>query len=146
MNLLGPVSEIMTSNPITLSPSATIGEAAHIFNNHKIHHIPVTLGGELHGIVSKSDFLFFQRGFLDNREDKQLEDARMNNYAVSYIMTKGVARLQPTDRINVALDIFQKNLFHAIPVVKDSKLVGIVTTHDIIYNLAKDNVAYAEYE
>ena len=47
-------------------------------------------------------------------------------------MTKGLVKLELTDRINVASDIFYKNMFRALPVVENDKLVGIVTTYDII--------------
>jgi len=146
MNLLGPVSDIMTVNPITLPPSATIGDAAKIFEEHKVHHIPIALDNSLLGIISMSDYLFFRRGFLDNRDDEKIEDIRMNNYEVSFIMTKGLAVMSSDERINVALEIFKENLFHAIPIVDGGTLVGIITTHDIIMNLAKDNEAYAEYD
>lgn len=146
MNLLGPVSDIMTKDPITLTPSATIGDAAKIFDEHKVHHIPVTIDNTLLGIVSMSDYLFFRRGFLDDRDDEKIEDIRMNNYEVSFIMTKGIATMNSDERINIALEIFKENLFHAIPVVDQGALVGIITTHDIIVNLAKDNEAYAEYD
>jgi len=53
------------------------------------------------------------------------------------IMTTGLAKLAPTDRINVALEIFRENILHAIPVVKNDELVGILTTHDIITALAE---------
>ena len=146
MNLLGPVSKIMTKNPITLTPSATIGDAAKIFDEHKVHHIPVAIDNTLLGIISMSDYLFFRRGFLDDRDDEKIEDIRMNNYEVSFIMTKGIATMESKERINIALDIFNENLFHAIPIVDAGELVGIITTHDIIVHLAKDNEAYAEYD
>ena len=146
MNLLSPISTIMTKEVLTLSPSASIADAAAIFNEHKVHHIPVTIDKELVGIVSMTDYLFFRRGFLDNKHDRNVEEIRMNNYDVNYIMTKGIATMESTDKINVALEIFKENILHAIPIVDGGKLVGIVTTHDIISHLAKDNVAYAEYE
>ncbi len=146
MNLLGPVRDIMTATPITLKPSATIGDAAKIFDKYKVHHIPIAIDDKLVGIVSMSDYLFFRRGFLDDRDDEKIEDIRMNNYEVSYIMTKGIATMESDERVNVALDIFKENLFHAIPIVDDGSLVGILTTHDIIINLAKNNGAYAEYK
>ena len=145
MNILRPVSEIMTRDLITLSPTASIAEAAKIFKEKRVHHIPITDVGVLVGIVSKSDFLFFRRGFLDNKEDEKMEEIRMNNYQVSYIMTKGIAKLEPTSRINVALELFKENIFHAIPVVSNGKLEGIVTTFDIINQLALDREAVAEY-
>ena len=146
MNILGPVREIMTSKLYTLPPSATIGDAAKLFDEHKIHHIPIAVGDKLVGIVSMSDYLFFKRGFLEDRDDKKIEDVKMNNYQVNFIMTEGIATMESTGRINVALEIFKENIFHAIPIVDDGVLVGIVTTHDIIINLAKNKGAYAEYE
>lgn len=145
MNILNPVSDIMSTNLITLAPTASIDEAAKIFDSKKVHHIPITRGGELIGIVSKSDFLFFRRGFLDTKENEKLEEIRMKNYEVSYIMTKGMAKLESTSRINVALEVFKENLFHAIPIVDNGLLVGIVTTYDIINHLASDKGAVAEY-
>lgn len=145
MNILHPVSNIMTKELVTLSPTASIAEAAKIFREKKVHHIPIIVNSELVGIVSKSDYLFFRRGFLDNSEDEKIEEIRMNNYQVSYIMTKGIAKLEPSSRISVALEIFKENIFHAIPVVEHSKLVGIITTYDIINQLATDRNAVAEY-
>lgn len=145
MNLLRPVSDIMTTNLLTLSPSSSIAEAAKIFKAKRIHHIPVVEVDELVGIVSKSDFLFFQRGFLNTSGDNKLEEVRMNNYDVKQIMTTGIAKLEPTDRINVVLEIFKVNKFHALPVVDGKKLVGIVTTFDIINMLASDGEATSQY-
>ena len=56
-------------------------------------------------------------------------------------MTTGLAKLEPDDRINVALDVFCVNLFHALPVVKDNELVGILTPFDIIKTLAEEKVS-----
>ena len=145
MNILNPVSDIMSTNLITLAPTASIAEAAKIFKTKNVHHIPITLVGELVGIVSKSDYLFFRRGFLDTKENEKLEEIRMNNYQVDYIMTKGIAKLESTSRINVALELFKENIFHAIPVVDNGLLVGIITTYDVINKLAEDKNAVAEY-
>jgi acetoin utilization protein AcuB len=136
----------MTSDLITLDPSATIADVASVFKQHKIHHIPIVLGDKLVGIVSKSDYLSFKRGFLEDRDDEKVEEIRQQNYEVSTIMTTGIATMDQDERINVALEIFKENLFHAIPIVNDDKLVGVLTTHDIIKTLAYDNEAYAEYE
>ncbi|MEE9437462.1 MAG: CBS domain-containing protein [Saprospiraceae bacterium] len=145
MNLLNPVSTIMATDLITLTPDASISDAAKIFESKRVHHIPVTVDGQLLGIVSKSDYLFFRRGFLDSGEEQKIEEIRMNNYQVEYIMTKGIAKLDPNERINVALELFKVNIFHAIPIVDNDKLVGIVTTYDIINHLANDNIAVSEY-
>jgi acetoin utilization protein AcuB len=56
-------------------------------------------------------------------------------------MTKGLAKLNPNDRINIALEIFMVNRFHAVPVVENDELVGIVTTYDIIKALASEPIS-----
>lgn len=146
MNLLHPIKNIMTTDVVTLPLNASIAEAAEVFKNQRIHHIPIVDGKKLVGIVSKSDYLFFRRGFLDNTEDQRLEQIRMNNYEVSYIMTKGLAKMEPDQKINVAIEIFKKNIFHAIPVIENETIVGIVTTYDIIKQMDSDKGVVNEYE
>ena len=146
MNLLATVSTIMTKNPITISPEDNLLVAKDVFEKYQIHHIPVVHEGDLVGMLSKSDFSFFKRGFNDEADDKVLSDVKLNNYKVKSIMTKGLAKLDADDRINLALEIFKSNVFHALPVMENNKIVGIITTHDIIKHLADENIAVNEYE
>jgi acetoin utilization protein AcuB len=145
MNLLHPIAEIMTPNPITVSPDDQLIKIDHLFKENKFHHVPVVDEGKLVGIVSKSDFLFFKRGFNESQTMEKMEEVRMRNYTARDIMTKGIAKLSSKDRINVALEIFKVNIFHAIPVVDEGTLVGIVTPLDIIKKLAEDKGAINEY-
>lgn len=145
MNLLSPISEIMSSDLITLSPDSTVADASEIFDRKRVHHIPVTDEGRLVGMVSKSDYRLFIHGFLETEEEKQSEKKRQEATTVGKIMTRGIARLHPDQKINVALEIFKENIFHAIPIVNDDQLVGIVTTYDLLNRLAVDNGATAEY-
>ncbi|MBP7643953.1 MAG: CBS domain-containing protein [Saprospiraceae bacterium] len=146
MNLTNPVSTIMSRDLLTVDPDDTIAKLDNIFKHHRIHHVPVEQNGKLVGIVSKSDLLFFKRGFGDDKDLEQLEEIRLNNYEVKQIMTTKMARLEPEERINVALEIFKENIFHAIPIVKDDKLVGMLTTYDILKNLADEGLAVSEYK
>lgn len=145
MNLLDSVQTIMTVNPITVSPEDPLAKVKTIFSKKSIHHIPVIDSGELVGMVSKSDYLFFKRGFNHSNVVQKMEEIRLHNYKVKDIMTKGLAKLAPTDKINVALEIFKENIFHAIPIVEDKKLQGILTTYDVIRKLAEDKNAITEY-
>ena len=145
MNLLAPVKTIMTQNLATLSPNDKLFDVKEIFDSKRIHHIPIVKGEKLVGMVSKSDFLFFSRGFQGENQDQVVERFRLNTYSVKEIMTTGLATLEPNEKINVALEVFRENLFHAIPIVDKNKLVGIVTTFDIIENLAIDKQAESKY-
>lgn len=145
MNVLAPVKTIMTTNLVTVNPGDKLMEVKRIFEENKIHHIPVVRYKEIVGIISKTDFLQFLRGFNKNEEDRFVNEARMRAYNAEDLMTKGLAKLSPDDRINVALEIFLENRFHAIPIVEEksdgkTELVGILTTFDIIKALANEKV------
>jgi acetoin utilization protein AcuB len=138
MNVLAPVSTIMTTNVISVAERDRLTIVRDIFKEHPIHHIPVTRSNKVVGIISREDLLLFMKGLGENTLEKIINENRLNNYNVEAIMTRGVGKLEPTDRINVALDIFSKNLFRALPVVENDELVGIVTTFDIIRTLNEE--------
>lgn len=141
MNVLAPVKTIMSSNLITVAPQDKLTTVKEIFDQHHIHHIPVVRFKEMVGLISKTDFLYFIRGFTRNEEDRFVNEARLRAYTAEDIMTTGLAKIDPEERINVALTIFLENRFHAVPIVNEEKeLVGIVTTFDIIKALADEPV------
>jgi len=144
LNLQSPVEDIMSSDLITVNESDSLAKVQEIFNSHRIHHILVVDSEKLVGIVSKSDFLFFQRGF--NPEEEKYDAYRLKTHFVSEIMTKGIAKMDVGDKICIALAIFKENLFHAIPITSNDRLVGIVTTYDIIEALASSKGAISQYQ
>ena len=142
MNLLAPVSTIMTKDLITVNPKDKLTEVKRLFEENSIHHLPVVRFKTLVGIISKTDLLHFLKGLgKDTTGEQYLNEVRLNNYCAEDIMTSGMAKLEPDDRINVALEVFKVNLFHALPVVENDELVGILTTYDIIKTLADEKVS-----
>ena len=136
MNILAPISTIMTAKLLTVNPKDKLSVVKEIFDTHKIHHLPVVRYKTIVGMLSKSDLLYFIKGATyGNGYDDMLNEARLNNYTADEIMTSGLAKVSSNDRIGVAVEVFKENLFHAIPVVDDDELVGILTTYDIIRSL-----------
>ena len=139
MDLRIPVSELMTEDLITVGVEDNMSKVSEIFTRENIHHLPVIDEGLLVGMISKSDFLYFQHGFNhatpDNEEDEQ---ARLEKCKVKDVMIKGLAKLEPEDRLDVALEVFKENLFHAIPVVRQGYLKGMLTTLDVINYVSQD--------
>jgi acetoin utilization protein AcuB len=138
MDVRAPISTIMTQNLITINPEDSLEMVKEIFEKNNIHHIPVVRFKKIVGIVSKSDFLHFVRGYSNNEEDEFFNASRLRAYRAEQIMTTRLGKVESTDRIAVALEVFKTNLFHAIPVVDNDELVGIITTHDIIKTLAEE--------
>jgi len=139
MNFTAPISKYMSRKLLTVSSGDKMSLVKEIFDNHRIHHIPVVKYTTLVGIISKTDFLYFIKGMNTPPYDKLITDSRLERYKVEEIMTKGIATLESTDRVNVALQVFSENLFHAIPIVDNEEIVGILTTYDIIKMLLEED-------
>ena len=134
MNLLTKVSDLMTTNLVTATVHMPLTEVASLMIKHGIHHLPVlTPEGKLEGIVSNSDF------------QKALAlDTPMNK--VGDIMTPNLAKLEPDDTVRTAASLFTLNKFHALPVVKNEKLVGMLTTLDLIRLIDREETRLEDYK
>ena len=55
MDVLAPISSIMTPNLITLTQSDSVAKAMELFEKENIHHIPIIGFSKIIGILSKSD-------------------------------------------------------------------------------------------
>lgn len=141
MDFTAPVSRLMTRKLFTVVPGDPLTEVKKIFDEHRIHHIPVVKYTTLLGIISEVDFIHFSKGYEKTPHDESTENALLEKYTAEDIMTTGIATIESSERINVALQIFAENLFHALPIVDDGQLVGMVTTFDIIKALVEEDNA-----
>ena len=117
-----PISTIMTREVITVGPNDSLTVAQEIFLIHKIPHVPVVENKKLVGIISSYDLVKLGKSFDEYKDIKIRE-----------VMTKGIATLEPNDKIGSAAEVFMEHLFHGIPITNArGEVVGIVTTHDIL--------------
>jgi CBS domain-containing protein len=119
------INRIMTTDPITVGPDASVAEAKSILDANDIHHLPVTVDGVLVGILTSSDLLK-----LDVFKGKA---ATLEAIKVSQVMEAEPVTLDVfADLIDIASKLSDGS-FHALPVVEaDDVLVGIVTSTDLI--------------
>ena len=123
-----PLSLIMTRNVVTAAAEDTLAVARGIFLKNKVHHLPIVNGSRLVGILTTYD-LFKIVGQSKDYEKIYIKD----------VMTTHVATLEPEDKIGSAAELFLENLFHAVPIVKEGNLQGIVTSFDVIkYEFKKE--------
>lgn len=123
-----PVSSIMTTNPVALHPDHTLADVQGIFTKNRIHHLPVVDEGKLVGLITTYD-LWKQDLPFDQYSQK----------TVGEIMTTRLAKIRPHDKVGTAAELFLDNRFHALPVVEDGRLVGIVTSFDVLrYEFIKE--------
>jgi len=128
-----PVSSIMTTKLQTVRPDDSVYKVMEIFRQFGFHHIPVVDEGEkLVGIISREDFLRISYELSLSTSSKTYSKVTYRTMKVEEVMTTKPIALEPEDTIGLAADIFLANEFHALPVVEDDTLVGLVTTHDLL--------------
>lgn len=115
------VETIMIKDLITLGPESTVAHAVEIFKTKRIHHIPIVDEGRLVGLITTHD-LWNKFVAPDMYENTKIKD----------IMSKKLVKIEPEDKVGTAAELFLDNRFHALPVVKDGMLVGLVTTFDVL--------------
>jgi CBS domain-containing protein len=146
MNILAPVSSLMTKNVIAVAQEDELLRVKEVFAKNNIHHLPVVHHDVLVGMISKMDFEVYYKTLSRHFEDRFVNDTLLRVHKVKEIMTSKLAKLEPDDRINVALEVFKVNRFHALPVVQNGELVGILTTYDIIKALSEETLHDKDYK
>lgn len=139
MNLSEPISHIMTESVITIDVKASLHKAEAIFRKKKIRHLPVLSGENLVGIVSLTDLqrLSFVNSYGEYEED--VDSAMLNMLRLSQVMVSHPVSIQVSQTIREAAELLSQREFHALPVLDGQKLVGIVTTTDLIRYMLSDN-------
>ncbi|MEW4923680.1 CBS domain-containing protein [Algibacter sp. 2305UL17-15] len=133
-----PISMIMTHNVITLKKDDNLEKAEHLFKHHRIRHIPVVNENVVIGMLSYTDLLRLSFGDLTDNTEKGTDVLVYNMFTINQVMNRRVVSVSSSSSIKEVAEILATKEFHALPVVDNNKLVGIVTTTDLIkYLLAQ---------
>ncbi len=131
-----PVSEIMSKNIIALTREDNLERAEKLFKQHKIRHIPVVQGETVIGMLSYSDLL--RISFSEVADDEHnIDSVVFDMFTIEQVMTKNVISIASNTSIKDAAEILAKQEFHALPVVDQGILIGIITTTDLLNYFVK---------
>jgi len=109
------VVERMTTNPVTTGDEAKVGQALEMIKEHRLRHLPVIDDDEkLVGIVSEKDLLRAKPDSL-----------------VREVMTRDVVTVTEYTALEEAARIMADSKISSLPVMRNGKLVGIVTETDL---------------
>jgi len=124
------VVDVMTKNPLVMTPDETIGGADELMAENRIRQLPVVDGSALLGIITDRDI----RSFLaDSSLLDPAERAKALKTKVSEIMTNEPLTLAPDDDLREAVELLIEEKIGGIPVVDEAEgVVGIVTYVDIL--------------
>lgn len=124
------VIDVMTRDPLTLSPTETVGQADELMSQNKFRQIPIVMSKELVGIVTDRDVRSFLSGsLLASPHDRD----RAFNTPIREIMTTEPITVSPEDDLQEVIELLIEEKMGGIPVVDDNEgLVGIVTYVDVL--------------
>ena len=115
-----PVKEIMTRDAISITPKYSIRESVDLMTKNGIGSLPIVdKEDKVVGIVTERDFALALAGSLTTE-------------TVGDIMIKDVITTTPGTPIESCSKIMVRNNLRRIPVVEEGKLIGIVTSTDIL--------------
>lgn len=127
------VDKIMTNKVVTVFETATFSEIKQVFDTHHFHHLPVLdFNNQLKGMISKEDLAKASYILTLNTTGKTYTTKEFDYISAKDIMSAYPVFLTPDDEIDLAADVFLSNKLHALPILDDGRLIGIVTTHDLL--------------
>ncbi|WP_055442387.1 CBS domain-containing protein [Lacinutrix himadriensis] len=127
-----PVSTIMTRDVITLNHTDDLDVAEKLFKKNNIRHIPVVSGEKIIGMLSYTDLLRISFADAIDEDENDVDTVVYNMFTIEQVMAKNLTSITSNTTIKEVAEILAEKEFHALPVVDNDKLIGIVTTTDLI--------------
>jgi CBS domain-containing protein len=127
-----PLSQLMSKQVISLDIYEDLESAEKLMRKNHIRHLPITRDGVLNGMLSLTDLQRISFASTISDSDQNIDSEIYDMFTIEQIMTHHPLAININDGMVKALLIFSEKEFHALPVVDDGKIVGILTTTDII--------------
>lgn len=112
------ISNVMTRNPVTIRPGDMLAKAKGLMEAGGFRRLPVIDDGQLVGIMTERD-LREHAGHLENTR-------------VNAVMRTALVTIAPGDTVEQAARLMLKHKIGGLPIVADGRLLGIVTTSDLM--------------
>ncbi len=125
------VKDRMSKHPITITADVRVDEALKVMRDNKVRRLPVVdKTGRLVGIVSEMDLLYASPSPTTSLSVYELHYL-LARITVQDVMTKEVISVEEDTPLEEAARIMVDNKIGGLPVVRDGKLVGIITETDL---------------
>jgi CBS domain-containing protein len=141
-------ADIMTHNVISVQPEATILQTAELMLQHRISGLPVVdSDGHVVGIVTEGDFLRRAETGTQRKRARWVEFivgpgrlaeeyVRSSSRRVEDVMTRSVHTIGEETPLSDAVELMERHRIKRLPVLRDHKLVGIVSRANLLHALA----------
>jgi len=115
------IKDVMTLNPTTCEPQASVVDAAKVMAQEDVGSIPIVEGDRLIGVVTDRDIVI--RVVAEGRD--------LQSTTVGEIASRDLVTVSPDEDLDRALELMAENQVRRVPVIEGDTLVGIVAQRDI---------------
>jgi acetoin utilization protein AcuB len=146
------VKEVMTRSPVTIGPDASLETAVELMKTKRIRHLPVVdTRGQLVGVVTDRDLRHALLSpavapLLGRTARRRLRSLsrELAELRVRDVMTWVVTTTHPEASVAQAAVVMFEQRLGCLPVVKNGKLMGIVTEMDLLRSLRAEHEILVE--
>ena len=125
------VKEIMSKNPVIIGPATKLRAVNKLMKVNKIRHLPVIKNGKLIGIVTEKDIRYAM--IPEKIPGKKVPKGwNLDHLKVNDIMTKNALTISQESQVEDAARLIYGHKIGALPVMKNDKLVGIISVMDLL--------------
>ena len=123
------IESIMTTELITVPPSASLAEARSLMQDNRIHHLPVvTEDDTLVGLLTLTDLLASTDSKLRDSDSR----IHASDICIREVMVTDVITVDERASLRQAALFIEKHKIGCLPVLSDGKLRGIITDTDFV--------------
>ena len=123
------IRDVMTTDPITISSTSTVQDAARTMRDAGVGPIVVVEDEAVRGIVTDRDIAI--RAVAEGRDP--------SGTTVGEICSEELVTLEPTDSVDDAIRLMRDKAIRRIPVVESGRAVGIVSIGDLAVQFDPDS-------
>lgn len=125
-------SQIMTANPVTVSPDDTVEHVNNIMSENRFHHLLVMDQRKLVGVISDRDLLREISPFVDKLSERSQDRATLARRA-HQIMSRKLVTVPHDAMLIVIAAAMIENSISCVPVIdEDGRPIGIITYKDLL--------------
>lgn len=130
------VWQLMSSDVLTLDIGETLDIAEDVMKQKRIRHLPVLEEDRLVGIVSQRDL--FRAGLSSVLEFRRYAQKEwLQHIRVAEVMVRDLVVAAPEGDIEDAVGLMIDHRIGCLPIVSDSKLVGLLSESDCLRYLQR---------
>jgi CBS domain-containing protein len=145
------VRELMTEQVLTIGPEAPLKDVARVLVDNGISGVPVCdIEGHVLGVVSEGDILYKEHdpreshvgsplGWIIDGSPRYSEYVKAAALTAGKAMTSPAVTIAPWESVSEAARLMCERRVNRLPVVKDDRLVGIVTRADLVRAFTRDD-------